>query len=154
MAEKVEAIWIAVGGQKTRTGYYAPSLSAANFVAEVAADGTLDDIHTAMEALSDCTLEKQTVQVLQHVGAETVPTVATARRKWGARVFYADAVNGQKGSFTIPGIKVARMPTTGDVIDLGSTGWVDLVTAFEAGAQSADDNDVTITKAIMIGRRA
>lgn len=153
MSDKVVASWLAVDGA-TRSLYYCNDLDAVNFAANMGAGNLLDDIRTAMEALSLCVLKDQTVGVVQHAGSSTPPTDAGARRTRGVRIFYEDTTNHQISSMTIPAVDDAFLPTVGDLIDFTVTEWATFKTNFEAGAVSRDDNTVSIIKGVAIGRRA
>ena len=91
------------------------------------------------------------------IGADpsTIPASNLAQRESGLRVFMTDDVNGKKSHFTIPGPDLANLtiPAGGDLVTLADASiMADLVTAIEANVESEDDNAVTVTRAVIIGR--
>jgi hypothetical protein len=66
-----------------------------------------------------------------------------------------DDVTGAKSHFTIPGPDLANLtiPEGGDLVTLADASiMADLVTAIEANVESEDDNAVTVTRAVIVGR--
>jgi hypothetical protein len=67
-----------------------------------------------------------------------------------------DGVNGRKSHFTVPGPDLDALTIFAgtDLVDLEDASvMADLVTSVEAGALSADGNAVTVTRAVIVGRR-
>jgi hypothetical protein len=66
-----------------------------------------------------------------------------------------DDVNGKKSHFTIPGPDLTNLtiPAGGDLVTLADASiMADLVTAIEANVESEDNNAVTVTRAVIVGR--
>ena len=87
--------------------------------------------------------------------AGTTPASNLAQREIGLRVFLVDDTTGEKSHFTIPGPDLANLtiPAGGDLVTLADASiMADLVTAIEANCQSVKGNDVTVSKAVIVGR--
>jgi hypothetical protein len=133
-------------------------------VAEIAAGGANYDaviaqiaaIESEIIALTLCTTAG--TALTQGLGADSdaVPTDPFAQRELGLRVFLVDDVNGRKSHFTVPGPDLDALTIFAgtDLVDLEDASvMADLVTSVEAGALSADGNAVTVTRAVIVGRR-
>lgn len=113
-------------------------------------------IEAAIIAVSLCTTAG--TSLTQQLGADSdaSPSSEFAQREMGLRVFLVDDTNGRKSHFTIPGPDLAGLTIFAgtDLVDLADAGvMAAVVTAIEAGAQSADGNSVTVNRAVIVGRR-
>lgn len=128
----------------------------------VAGGANFDTTIASMTAVFD---EIETVSLCDSAGygfrdqivadPSTIPASNLAQRENGLRVFLTDDVNGKKSHFTIPGPDLANLtiPAGGDLVTLADASiMADLVTAIEANVESEDDNAVTVTRAVIVGR--
>lgn len=113
-----------------------------------------DDLADAIMTLTDCTRGKEQFSSVAAQGAETLPSIATAQREVGLRIFYQDTTTGKKYHLTIPGPQVEDYPDAGsDEIDLTSTDMAAFITLFESNAESEAGNAVEVYAARLVGRR-
>lgn len=133
-------------------------------VAEISAGGADYDailvqvaaLESEIMAITLC--ETAGSHILQEVepDSDAVPVSAFAQREIGLRVFLVDDVNGRKSHFTIPGPDLADLVIFAgtDLVDLDDAGvMADLVVTVEDGVLSQDGNAVTVTRAVIVGRR-
>ena len=110
-------------------------------------------LETILENISIATL----VSINYSQGAiaedDTRPASLLAQRESGLRVFYQDAVNGEKGNITIAAPDLTALKTAGtDEADLSVTETAALVSWMESNVLSKAGNAITVTKGVFVGR--
>jgi hypothetical protein len=134
------------------------------YVTDIAAGGANYDaqlvliaaIESEIMAITLCTTAGNAITQQLGADSDAVPADAFAQRELGLRVFMVDDVNGRKSHFTIPGPDLDALTIFAgtDLVDLEDASiMADLVVSIEAGAISADGNAVTVTRAVIVGRR-
>lgn len=125
-------------------------VTAANFDAQ---DGLMDDIVSAIQAVTLTTKIKDQRIFAVTEFAKTLPTSPYAQREAKWLVKYNDTVNPNgNGSFEIPGPDLSLLVEGEGVMDLTSTEGAALVDALEAGMRSRLGNTITIAEIVHVGR--
>lgn len=140
-------------GEKSIVSWNGPEITGAAFdvtswkAAMVAiADAVID--------LTDCTRGKEQFSSIGDSGSEVLPSVATAQREVGLRIFYQDDITGKKYHLTIAGPQVEDYPVAGtDELDITAGDLAVFVSSFETNAESEAGNAVTVYAARLVGRR-
>ncbi len=140
-------------GEKSVVQWSAPEVTGAAFDVTTWLTA-MDAIADAVMDLSDCTRGKEQFSSVAQQGSEVLPSIATAQREVGLRIFYQDDTTGKKYHLTIPGPQVEDYPAAGtDELDITTGDLASFVTAFETNAESEAGNSVTVYAARLVGRR-
>ncbi len=140
-------------GEKSVVQWSGPEITGAAF--DVTSwKAAQDAIADAILDLTDCTRGKEQFSSIADQGSEVLPSIATAQREVGIRIFYQDDTTGKKYHLTIAGPEVAEYPAAGsDEIDITAGHLAVFVSAFETNAESEAGNSVTVYAARLVGRR-
>lgn len=140
-------------GEKSVVSWNGPEITGAAFdvTSWKAAQVVIAD---AIMQLTDCTEGREGLSSVVSEGSQVLPSIATAQREVGLRIFYQDDVTGKKYHLTIPGPQVEDYPLAGtDDIDITSGDIASFVSDFETNAESEAGNAVTVYGARLVGRR-
>lgn len=131
-------------------------------VADVAAGGAnFDAIMTSVAALGAALLASTECIQAREVFNQTVdtknpatPTDVLAQRESALRIFYADDVTGEVYHISVPGPdwdSIDLLPNT-DLADLTDEPLATLVSAMESNAFTPVGNNLTVLRAVQVGR--
>ena len=140
-------------GEKSVVAWNGPEITGAAF--DVTSwKAAMDAIADAILDLTDCTRGKEQFSSIADQGSEVLPSIATAQREVGLRIFYQDDTTGKKYHLTIAGPQVEDYQAAGtDELDITAGDLAVFVSAFETNAESEAGNSVTVYSARLVGRR-
>lgn len=136
--------------EKSTFRLFLPNLTAANFVAELAAAAALQDAILATTLGREV---KRTVQAFEAFPSSIPPTTKLAQRenKWLAR--YHDAL-GRSFQCEIPCADLSQLATNSDFYDTSLGTWTTLLSAWSVAVVSPDDVSSTVLDSFeFVGRR-
>lgn len=131
-------------------------------VADVAAGGAnFDTVMTSVAALgaallasSECIQAREVFNQAVDTKNPATPTDVLAQRESALRIFYADDVTGEVYHVSVPGPdwdSIDLLPNT-DLADLTDEPVASLVSAMEANAFTPVGNNLTVLRAVQVGR--
>lgn len=158
MASPVDSFTISVrcsgpGGsvnpRLSKTKYNIAALTAGNFTAQNTA---ADLLESKYEALTAGVVAFQSIAVDKFINAGYPASSANRSAKW---IVTAKNTNGKAFTHTIPAAEVSGLTLPDNITaDLTATAWADYKSAFEAVAVDPAALALTLTGAILGGRRA
>jgi hypothetical protein len=109
-----------------------------------------------MAVVTLCNFTDQNLVILADGDIPTIPTSPNAQRELALWVQYTDAVNGDYGTFTVPGpnLTLLGQANTDEVDIVSNVTMAAFVVILEANLVSVDLNAIEITRARIIGRRS
>lgn len=127
--------------------------TAANLAAVNAA---VANIKTGLAAVTLCNFINATISSLVDPDTPTTPPDQEAQREIALWVQYVDDVTGDYGTFQVPGPDLGLLAQVGtDEVDVAANATaIAFRLVIEANAKSRDNNDVTVTRMRIIGRRS
>lgn len=147
----ISASWADYSNERSSTGVWVTTLTAANLVAQTT---LINNLLTAMSAVTLGEQQTQIINLSRTIVSSDLPTDVHAQRenKWLCR--YHAATSGKKFSIEIPCADLSMLATNSDFADMAGTEFAALKTAWELIVRDPDDNELTILdSAQFVGRR-
>lgn len=152
MASKVNANFIDHDVEKSSVSFLIEEIVELNYDELLGVGGTVDTTLAAIAGVSIGTYSKKQV-IAQDVAISSAPPAnkfAQRENKW--LVTYVDDTNGKQYQMTIPCANLDLLQPNSREMNTASGAGATLVAALEAGLRTPDDNGITVTKIIHVGR--
>jgi len=135
--------------EPTHSKFYISTLTSGNIVAQ---EAIAEAVRLAIEAISLCNEKSMTATLPLHTASGIAPTNVLAQRELAIRVFYKDNTNSRTGSLTIPGPDLTAVTVTGDEVLVADAGLMAALATALSVTNSRDGNNITVTRAVVVGR--
>lgn len=149
MSDRASFLGLDYSKERTKTGIYLATLTAANFDVQQAA---LNNLQVGIQSVSLIAYDGKTYPS-GVVARESVPAAdSNAQREAKWLVNYVDNANGRKGNFEIGGADTSLLVLNSDLMDISAGTGATFVTIVETNAVSRDDNAITVIDVRYVGR--